>query len=83
MVYAINQGLAVLSWFENLPSNEQPPRHIWWSDELLDEWFEKVRSERSGSGGGRRRTPYEEASDAPMSENEIAAQYRQAMRDGN
>lgn len=69
----------VLSWHENLPDEERPPRHIWWSEELLDEWFENVREERlSKYGGGKKkkRSLYEEADDAPMSENEYAAGLR-------
>lgn len=77
IVLALNVALVVLSWFENLPRNEQPPRHIWWSDELIDEWFKSVREEReSRSGSKKRRSSYDEAQDVPMSENELAAQLR-------
>ena len=75
VLLALNYGLMVLSWYENLPDEEQPPREIWWSEELLDEWFEKVKVER-GSGRKKKRSPYEEADDAPMSENEYATGLR-------
>lgn len=46
VVYAVSHALTVLSWFENLPEEETPPRWIWWSDKLLDNWFEKIKSDR-------------------------------------
>jgi len=76
---AVNQALTVISWFENLPKEEQPPRAIWHSAELVDSWFrdvEKKRSEKYGSSG-KRKTSYEEADSVPMSTNELADQYRQ------
>lgn len=76
MVVAINAGLTVLSWFENLPKDEQPPRHIWWSEDLLEQWFEDVRDKRESKYGGSRRTSYDTADDAPMMENELASQFR-------
>jgi hypothetical protein len=77
---AVNNGLAVISWAENLPEDEQPPRHIWWSEELLAKWFKDVKAQRDAKyGRGRRRTSYQEADDVPMSENELAAEYRQSM----
>ena len=77
MVLAVNSALTVLSWFENLPEDEQPPRHIWWSDELLEEWFKDVRERRDKKyGGGRARTSYDDADDVPMTSNELADQFR-------
>lgn len=71
-MYAVSQALTVLSWYENLPVHEQPPRHIWWSEELVDEWLRNVKEKRNKeSGGGHRRTSYEESEDVPMSENEL------------
>lgn len=77
MVQAVNLALAVISWFENLPQDELPPRHIWWSEERLDEWFELVRERRKEDSSGRRkRSPYDDADDAPMTQNEYVAQVR-------
>lgn len=76
-VVGVNEALQVISWHENLPRDEQPPRHIWWSVELLDEWFENVNEKRNDrTGSGRRRSSYDEAEDVPMTENELAAQFR-------
>jgi hypothetical protein len=73
MVLAVNGALQVISWFENLPKDEQPPRQIWWSDELLDDWFKNVEQERRERSGqsSKKRSPYDEADDVPMSENEL------------
>lgn len=79
LVTAINDALSVISWHENLPEDEQPPRHIWWSEELLEQWFQGVRErrkEKTGSAGSRRRSSYDDADDVPMAENELAARYR-------
>lgn len=81
LVVAINTGLTVISWAENLPKDEQPPRSIWWSEELLDKWFKDVRAQRDKKYGrdGRRRSSYQQADDVPMSDNELAAEYRKQM----
>lgn len=78
VVTAVNVALTVISWHENLPEDEQPPRAIWWSDELLDEWFKGVRERREARHGSnsRRRSSYEEADDVPMLENELISQMR-------
>lgn len=77
---ATNYALTVLSWFENLPKDEQPPKHIWWSDRLLDEWFENVRKDR---GGSRTRSKYDQADDAPMSDSSLADQFRPTVVKNN
>ena len=75
-VVAVNQALMVISWHENLPRDEQPPRHIWWSDELLDEWFRNVQDNRDSKYGTKKRSAYEDAEDVPMTENVLAANLR-------
>lgn len=70
LVYAVSEALTVLSWYENLPDEEQPPRHIWWSDEMLSEWFRNVKANRKKETGSPR-SSYSEAEDVPMSENEL------------
>jgi len=69
-VVAVNMGLQVIGWFENLPRKEQPPRSIWWSDKLLDKWFKNVESDRNAKTG--KRSSYDEADDVPMMSNELA-----------
>lgn len=73
----INFALNVLSWYENLPKDEQPPRWIWWSEELLDQWFEDVRENRGG--GGKKsvsRSKYDSAEDMPMMRSSLADEFR-------
>ena len=70
----------MISWYENLPEDEHPPRHIWWSEKLLEKWFQEVkesRGDRTGPAGGQ--SPYDKADDVPMSENELAAEVRERM----
>jgi hypothetical protein len=67
----VNQALTVISWHENLPKDEHPPREIWWSGELLDEWFRNV-NEKRGEKTGTKRSSYDEADDVPMSGNVLA-----------
>ena len=81
IVMAVNSSLTVLSWFENLPKDEQPPRWIWWSGELLDDWFTEVRERRdSRSHGGRKRSSWDDGEDVPLSDNDLATEMREAMR---
>jgi hypothetical protein len=70
-VYAVNEALTVLSWFENLPEDEQPPRHIWWSDELVSDWFRNVREDREKKSGKKKSSSYEQSEDVPMMQNEM------------
>jgi len=72
LVVAVNHALMVISWHENLPRDEQPPRHIWWSGELLDKWFRNVEEERSSRSAKRSPSSYEDADDVPMSQNVYA-----------
>jgi hypothetical protein len=71
VVVAINHAIMVISWHENLPRDEQPPREIWWSGELLDEWFRNVEENRS-SKSSTRSSSYKDADDVPMTENVYA-----------
>ena len=71
LVYALNEALTVLSWHENLPKDEIPPRHIWWDSEAVEDWFRKVqeaRDRRFGSGKKSEST-FDQADDSPMTGN--------------
>lgn len=48
---AISKGLAFVS-FDELPSDERPPRKIWLDSERLDEWFKAVEKRRKEKYGG-------------------------------
>lgn len=43
---AINKGLQISGWLENLPADEVPPQEIWHHGAELDAWFERVKAER-------------------------------------
>jgi len=77
---AMNHALTVISWHENLPKDEQPPRWIWHSGDLVDKWFRDVEDKRSDKygGSGKRHTSYDDADDSPsgMTTNELAESYR-------
>lgn len=42
---AIRMALFFLS-FENMPTDERPPRHIWLHSERMEEWFRMVKQNR-------------------------------------
>jgi len=77
---AVNHALTVISWHENLPTDEQPPRHVWFSADLVDKWFRDVEKKRSAKydNSGKKRSSYDEAEDVPMSRNELTESIRKA-----
>lgn len=78
IVVALNHALTVISWHENLPREEQPPRHIWHSGDLVEKWFKNVEKERNSKYGnsGRKHSSYDDADDVPMTSNDLAASLR-------
>lgn len=49
---AIRQAETVLSWEENLPEDEMPPKRIWDEPEALQEWFAEVKRKRDRQAKG-------------------------------
>lgn len=43
---AIEHGLTILNWYENLPKTEVPPEHLWEDGEGLDLWWKAVEARR-------------------------------------
>lgn len=39
---AISHAFAILSWYENRPSDKIPPRYMWPHDEELEKFFKRV-----------------------------------------
>lgn len=70
LVHAVNESLMVISWYEKLPKDEVPPRHIWWSGELIDKWFLDVEKKREKKTG--KSSTYESADEVPMMGNQMA-----------
>lgn len=69
LVEAISGALQVLSWYEHLNKDEVPPRWIWWSGDLLDEWFEDVRKRRESKN--KKGSSYERGTEVPMMGNKL------------
>lgn len=46
LVENVGRGLMFLSWLEELPKDEQPPRRIWLDPERLDNHFREVEKAR-------------------------------------
>jgi hypothetical protein len=70
---AISHALKILSWHENLPSDEIPPEWMWSLDHEIEDWFIQVEylREQKFNGGG------EESYDpAVLDTNEYAARMR-------
>lgn len=74
---ALSSALTVLSWYENLPKDEVPPRWIWWSGELLEQWFEDVTERRNKRTKGKR-----DDEDVPLMSNALAGNIKQVEEDG-
>lgn len=70
LVQAVNEALMVLSWHENLPKAEVPPRNLWWSGDLLDIWFEDVERRRKKESSGTQST-YDKADEVPSMGNQL------------
>lgn len=47
---AISKGLAFVG-FDELPSDERPPRKIWLDSERMEEWFDAVEKRRKEKYG--------------------------------
>lgn len=62
LVIAVTEALKTLGYFE-LPSEDQPPVHIWGSSDRLDEWFKGVNQRRANPTKSRAMEAIEDAED--------------------
>ena len=78
---AINQALNVLSWYENLPSEERPPEYLWADDKGLEMWWQTVEDKRNdGVQTNRGLSDHAHDDQTPtMTENDHARFLKQAM----
>jgi len=53
--------MMILSWFENLPKDEQPPKKIWHDDRAIERHFAKIRGKKERSSAG-----YDEAEEGSL-----------------
>lgn len=57
---AISKGMAFVG-FDELPSEERPPKHIWLDEEKLRKWFDAVEKRREEKfSGNSDRQPIED-----------------------
>lgn len=75
---AIEQGLTILNWYENLPKHEVPPEHIWEDAEGLDLWWKTVEAKRedgtSSAASSDDETP-------ELVDNDMGREFRKLMTD--
>ncbi len=78
---AIEQGLTILSWFENVQDDERPPEHIWEDDKGLELWWASVDAKRKdGTDTSRGLSDHAHDDQAPrMTENDHARYLKEAM----
>ena len=50
--YAIEHAQRILSWQENIPSEDHPPRWMWDFEDELESHFELVKQRRDEKYGG-------------------------------
>jgi hypothetical protein len=53
IVGAIRMATVFISWRENLPSKEQPPKSIWLDGNKLESWFKDVEAKREAEMKGK------------------------------
>jgi hypothetical protein len=77
---AIEQGLTILSWFENLQEDERPPEYLWEDAEGLEQWWKRVEAKRNDGVETSRGVPDPAQSDqaSKMVENDQARYLREA-----
>lgn len=72
---AIEQGLTILAWYENLPTEEVPPEYLWEDGAGLEMWWKHVEEKRE-DGGSTRRSQDDDGPD-DMAENDYARYLKQ------
>lgn len=70
---AIEQGLTVLTWYENLPSEEVPPEYLWEDSAGLEMWWASVEEKREDGTS----TSRDEDGPDDMAENDYARYLKQ------
>jgi|JI9StandDraft_1071089.scaffolds.fasta_scaffold50678_2 hypothetical protein len=65
----IEHALRVLSWQENLTSDECPPSWMWHLDWEIETWFKKIQSERDSKYGGNKNKTIDEDDGGMWEEN--------------
>jgi len=75
---AVDHAMKILSWQENLPSDEMPPHWMWNLDWELKDHFIKVESDRRTKyGGSESESIADDGSDAIWDENVYSARFKE------
>ena len=69
MQTAIDLGLLVLNWMQNLPREEMPPEYLWDDVEGLEQWWEQVQYRREVASPG-------DGPEPDLVENELARELK-------
>jgi len=76
LAVAIEQALKILSWQENLTSEEMPPRWMWHLDWELETWFDEVKRARDSRFSVSSSDSYSDDDDETMwDDNEYASRF--------
>lgn len=65
----IEHSLRIISWQENLPSDECPPAWMWHLDWELETWFDKIKKDRENKYGTSSSSSNDDNSGAMFEEN--------------
>mgnify|MGYP001011378439 len=66
----------ILSWQENLPSDEMPPYWMWHLDWEIEDWFRKVQRKRDAKYG----TVRDEEVEEEYEENDLFDDFLQELK---
>ena len=72
----LNHALMILSWQENLPSDEMPPYWMWHLDWEIEDWFRKVQRKRDAKYG----TVRDEEVEEEYEENDLFDDFLQELK---
>lgn len=70
---AIDQALRILSWQENLGSEEMPPQWMWHLDWEIEAWFIDVKNKREEKYNPKGNSTQD---DAAWEDNEYASRFK-------
>ncbi len=73
----MNHALTIISWQENLPSDEMPPYWMWHLDWEIEDWFKMVQRKRDQKYG---KSSVEE--DVEYEENALFDDWEKELRGG-
>ena len=80
---AIEQGLTILAWHENLQKEDVPPEHLWEDAEGLEQWWKDVEARREdGVATSRGRGSSDDSDDADQGREMVENDYARFLKNG-